>query len=297
VGLAGALGFAVLAAIGPERWLVRRIIAALLGAVAIAGMFYGRSNVVQVEPRPVMMAERAGQKVFDHGQLDRVLARFVDEHGMVDYQGLKAERQLLDEYVGQLASASPRSAPELFPTDDDRMAYWLNAYNALIMRAVIDHYPIGSVSDIMAAHGVFSRLYFPVGGAKMSLDDIEKGILLEEFDDARVHFALTCASMSCPRIDRHAFTGDGLDARLDQEGRDFLSSRDGVQVDAARGVVRLSKYFDWYGDDFGPDRLAFVGRYLPAEAAAALASITKPRIEYLDYDWRLNDQAATWRAR
>lgn len=266
-------------------------------ALLVAGNQYGHAETTHVTARPTPVRVEAGRQVFDHAQLDAVLARFVDEQGMVDYRALAADRGGLDEYVGQLAGASPRSAPELFPTEADRTAYWINAYNALILRAIIDHYPVGSVKDVMAAHGIFSRLYFPVGGHKLTLDDIEKGILLKEVHDPRVHFALTCASMSCPRLDRRAFHAADLSERLDHEGRDLLRSPDGIEIDGARGVVRLSSYFEWYRSDFGDDPLAFVRPYLDDAQRAALDRLEAPAIEYLPYDWRLNDAGASWRAR
>jgi hypothetical protein len=297
-GVLASLGLVALAIGGRLSWRRAGLGAAVIVALVATGSLYGCSETVRVERRPVATAPAPdGTRAFDHGAFDRVLARFVDEHGMVDYLGLKANRGLLDEYVGQLASASPRSNPDLFPTPEHRTAYWINAYNALMLRAVVDHYPVRSVKDIRAAHGVFNRLHFPVGGQAMTLDDIEKGILLVEFDDPRVHFALTCASMSCPRLDRRAFHADGLSARLDGKGREFLRSPDGIRLDADRSTVFLSKYFDWYADDFGDDHLAFVAPYLTAEQQATLARIPAPRVAHLDYDWRLNDQAAPWHAR
>jgi hypothetical protein len=269
--------------------------ASLAGLLLVAGTQYGCARNVAVTPAPVQERVEDGQAVFDHARFDQVLERFVDERGMVDYAALEADRAALDEYVGQLATASPRSNPELFPTREHQMAYWINAYNALMMHAVIESYPIKSVTDIMVAHGVFSRMHFTVGGDRMTLDDIEKGILLKEFDDAaRAHFALTCASMGCPRLQRTAWRAQGLDARLDEAGRIFLRSRHGVQLDPERNTVRLSSYFKWYPNDFGPDHRAFVRPYLDEEMRRVLDGMDEPRIEHLSYDWRLNDANAAW---
>ena len=262
-----------------------------------SGTHYGCSRMVDVSPAPVQRSVEQGRTVFDHGKLDEALSRFVDDRGMVAYVSLQRNRAALDRYVGQLASASPRSHPELFPTKDHELAYWLNAYNALMLRAVIDHYPVESVTDIMIAHGVFKRLHFPVGGTNMTLDDVEKGIVLEQFDAARAHFGLTCASMGCPRLQRRAWRAENLQTRLDEAGRAFLNSPYGVELDAKRNVVRLTSYFKWYSDDFGSDHVAFVRRYLNAERQQVLDSIHEPTIEYIEYDWRLNDAGAAWAAR
>ncbi|MBI4511626.1 MAG: DUF547 domain-containing protein [Deltaproteobacteria bacterium] len=293
MGASGAVGIALLTASGKiprKRGALGTFAVALL---LVTGTLYGCARTVEVKALAVSTQSVAGKNVFSHEKLDGLLATYVNARGMVDYHGLKANRALLDEYVGQVASASPRSAPELFPTEADRMAYWINAYNALMLRAVIDHYPIQSVADILVAHGVFSRLKFPVGGESLTLDDIEKGILLKEFGDPRVHFALTCASMSCPKIDREAFRGQNLSERLDAEGRDFLRSPSGVQVGPG-AVVRLTSYFKWYASDFGPDPIAFVRRYLDGEKLRALDALSQPHVEHMSYDWRLNDAAAPW---
>jgi len=234
--------------------------------------------------------------VFSHAAYDAVLSGYVNEFGMVDYKRLLENRTALDDYVEQLAGSSPESEPGLFPSKEHEMAYWINAYNALMMRAVLDHYPIDSVTEIKVAHGVFSRINYPVGGKRMTLDDIEKGVLLKDFDDPRVHWALTCASLSCPRIDQKAFVADNLSERLDEEARKFLQSSRAVVIDASEGKVRVSKYFDWYGKDFGGDAIAYIKPFLAEAQTAELAKIAAPSVGFMDYDWRLNDQNKTWAA-
>ena len=234
--------------------------------------------------------------VFSHGDFDAVLSEYVNEFGMVDYKRLRENREVCDRYIAQLAGSSPVSDPALFPTREHEMAYWMNAYNALMMRAVLDHYPVDSVADIKVAHGVFSRINFPVGGKRMSLDDIEKGVLLKEYDDPRVHWALTCASMSCPRIDQRAFRAENLNERLDREARNFLGSTRAVVVDVKEQRVRVSKYFDWYGKDFGGDAIAYIKPFLSEAQRSKLVKIANPKVSYMDYDWRLNDQNKSWAA-
>lgn len=274
---------------------------AIIESVALAlvlgtGLLYGTAREVRVATAEIPLRATERGPVFDHELLDEVLRRFVTDRGMVRYGALQSDREKLDRYVGQLAAASPASDPEHFPTDADEIAYWSNAYNALMIRAVVDHYPIGSVTEIAAAHGVFNRLHFPVGGERLTLDGIEKGILLQDYDEPRVHFVLTCASMSCPRIDRRAFHAEELDERLDEEGRKFLNSPLGLRLDPDRNVVQLSKYFDWYASDFRPDPLTFVRPFLEPPKQKALDGVLAQdsSVEFMDYDWRLNDAAAPW---
>ncbi len=261
-----------------------------------------KPNIAPAAPKQtaeVVSTADQGEKqmaVFSHADYDAMLSTYVNDVGMVDYKNLLANRIALDQYVEQLAGSSPRSAPELFPTKEHQMAYWINAYNALMMRSVLDHYPVDSVTDIKVAHGVFTRIKYPVGGTRMSLDDIEKGILLKEFNDPRVHWTLTCASMSCPRIDRHAFVAKGLSERLDQEARNFLQSTRAVVIDKDENVVHVSKYFDWYGSDFGGDAIAYITPYLSESQKSQLAMLNNPKVSFKDYDWRLNDQNKQWAA-
>ncbi len=245
----------------------------------------------KVDAKPSPQTEKA---VFTHQTWTKVLETVVDDRGLVDYQRLVENRAGLDNYVGQIAASSPISHPQLFPTKDDKIAYWINAYNALMILAVVDHYPIDSVTKIKVAHGVFKRLTFPVGGQAMTLDGIEKGILLKQYPDPRIHFALTCASISCPYLDRSAFTAAGLSKRLQREGRHFLNSADGVVLDIKGGTLKLSRYFKWYGSDFGTDPKKFIRPYLTATRQQLLDQLANARIEYLPYDWRLNDKGRAW---
>ncbi len=279
----------------------RAVIRALLvGVAAIAYASCTETTKVEAES-PITRVERDGSvksQAFSHEVFDAVLAQVVDDDGMVDYAGRLQNRSDLDRYVGQLAAASPNSHPDLFPTENHEMAYWINAYNALMLRAVIDNYPIKSVTDIMVAHGVFRRLKFPVGVESMTLDDIEKGTLLERYDHLAddLHWSLTCASMGCPRLEQSAYSASGLRERLKHAGRVYLNSPAGVQINTQTGVVRIARYFDWYGDDFGDDHLGYIRPFLTEERRAALDRIDEPEIEFIDYDWRLNDAGAEWAA-
>ena len=262
--------------------------------IACLAISWGCVEHASVEAKPIGGAVVNG--IFDHQRWNKVLASFVNDRGLVDYQRLAKHRQDLDHYVGQLATASPVSHPKMFPTREHKIAYWINAYNALMVRAVVDHYPIKSVTEIKVAHGVFRRLTFPVGGRAMTLDDIEKGVLLKKYKDARIHFALTCASLSCPYLDTSAYVAKGLSRRLDKEGRHFLNSPDGIQFDSAGNRLRLSRYFEWYAKDFAPSPRVFIQRYLNADNKKTFAKFQNAPIDYLPYDWRLNDSRASWAA-
>ncbi|MBW1879899.1 MAG: DUF547 domain-containing protein, partial [Deltaproteobacteria bacterium] len=193
--------------------------------------------------------------------------------------------------LARIAHTSPKSHPELFPTRDDALAFWINAYNALALQAVVDAYPTQSVTEVLPDWGFFNRLEYQVGGTAMTLDDIEKGDLLREWSEVpEVHWALTCASMGCPRLDRSAWQAEGIRARLHQEGVTYLNSDAGARIDPASGTVVLTRYFEWYADDFGGDALAYIRPFLTDERRAMLDAIASSTVVYLDYDWRLNDR-------
>jgi len=145
-------------------------------------------------------------KKFDHHLFTNVLRQFVGEQGRVDYAQLKANPNTLNAYLAQLAEVSPESQPELFPTRADQLAYWINAYNAFVLKGVLDKYPITTVWQ--ADVGLFfKRRRFVAGGKRYSLDDIEHRILRARFGESRIHFAINCASASCPVLPAAAFEG------------------------------------------------------------------------------------------
>lgn len=220
-----------------------------------------------------------------------VLARYVD-NGVVDYARWQADdppawRRFLD----WLAEAEPGRW-----SLDDRRAFWINAYNARTIAGVLDRYPIDSVKDVGflggRLRGFFGRREHPVAGEERTLDEIEKEILLAPpLWDARIHWALNCASRSCPRLRPEPYRADELDRQLDFQARTFLNSPEGHRLDPDAGELRLSRIFDWYAEDFeraaGSIR-AYAARYLTGAAGEA-ARDNEVEIRFLDYDWDLND--------
>lgn len=242
----------------------------------------------------------AASEAFDSSAYARVLKQHVTPEGRVHYAALKQQPADLEAFLQQLAAHSPENSPELFPTRAAQMAYWINAYNAFVVHAVVKSYPAGSVRDLKFGFGLlfFKRARFVAGGKKYSLDDIEHGILRARYADPRVHFALNCASTSCPPLRREPYRPDTLDPQLDAAARDFIRREENVWM---RGdVLFLSKIFDWYREDFlktlaregikEPSVVDYVLRYLPAPLAQRVRQ-EKPRVEFYDYDWSLNDAA------
>jgi len=280
-----------------------------LALALLALLAAGCARTIHPLQRPNRSAEPPAR--FSHEALDRVLRRFVDDQGLVDYAGLAASPFVLGTYLGQLAAWSPASHPALFPREADRLAYWLNAYNAVALRLVLEHHPIGSVMDVETAWwtplapagaGFFYGQRFPLGGRSTSLHGLENRIVRRGFPDPRTHFALNCASLGCPVLPREAFDPARLEAQLARETRAFLAAPLNFRVDDGARVAQLSAIFEWYADDFTrwqearggtPGLLGFVADHAGPEAARAArrAAARGFDVRFLAYDWRLNDRA------
>jgi len=241
---------------------------------------------------------------FSHALFDSILQARVDAAGRVDYAGLQAERARLDAYVDSLGRVSPRSAPRRFATRDHALAYWINAYNAFVLRGVIDAYPVSSVSDIGGLEGFFGAQTHLAGGEKLTLDGIEHGIIRPEYRDPRIHFAVNCGAASCPPLGPRAYTGDDLDAQLEAALRAFARNPQHVRL-GADGRLHLSKILEWYGQDFAdwfpadrepapesPSVVDYLLPYLPGDAAEKVRGSPDLDIVFDEYDWSLNGQGA-----
>lgn len=254
----------------------------------------------------VQSGDTVAQTQIDYEPFERVLASYVDEHGYVDYAGLKKNPIDLDTFIGQISQISPASHPALFPTREAKLAYWINAYNAWMLRLVVDHYPVKKVTSIgLIPHGVFLWRRIQLGGRKMSLRHLENEIIRKQFGDPRIHFALNCASIGCPRLPQEIFHPERLDEQLEAAAREFNNQDRYVRVEAASGRLVLSKIFDWYAKDFISEENGrsnrkvrkvtiqdYVWRYLSPARRRKLAGMEKVHIVFRDYDWGLNDQAA-----
>jgi len=216
---------------------------------------------------------------FPHEIFDAALEGRVDEAGLVDYAAISADRSKLDEYVGYLALASPENHPELFPTREDQLAYWINAYNALAITAVIDRPGLVSVNDNKV--DFFYATRYPVGGRKLDLYRMEKGVVRPTFDDPRIHFALNCQSGGCPRLPQDTFPSRGLDTVLDAVTTEFVTNPAKVKIDGT--TVSVSQIFEWYAEDFESSggAVGFVRKYRSDVPDGATLG------PYIPYDWTL----------
>ncbi|GAA4401718.1 DUF547 domain-containing protein [Nibrella viscosa] len=223
----------------------------------------------------------------NHFAFDQLLQKHVNERGLVDYMGLKAAEKPFNDYLNLLSQNPPSDQW----SQSEQMAYWINAYNAFTVKLILDHYPVESIKDIGPpiqipfVYTPWTKKFFTIGGTKMSLDNIEHGILRKQFNDPRIHFALVCAAMSCPRLRNEAYTSDKLNQQLDDQGHHFLNNPAKNKISADQAA--LSKYFDWYKGDWqenGQSVVTWVNRY------SAVKITNNTPISYLDYNWSLNEQ-------
>ena len=236
-------------------------------------------------PRP------AGPKV-DHGAFDRLLRAHVDAEGGVDYAALMGDASCLDGYLDMLAAA---------PFDrlgrHEKLALLINAYNAFTLRLILDHWDEGRLNSIkqIPARRRWSDRRWRVGEHTWSLNDVEHEQIRANFQEPRIHFALVCAAWSCPRLRNEAYRADRLAEQLDDQTRQAHAHPRWYQFDAQRGVVRLTRLYDWYGADFlkvADSVLDYAARYDPALQAAVDAG-RPPRVEWIHYDWKLNLSQST----
>ncbi len=256
----------------PRRLLARSVLAGSLVACL--------ASAVPVEPAEALDLPRAG--AFPHEAFTEVLSKYVDTTGRVDYKGLLASRAALDGYVAYVGLVSPARNPDLFPTVSDSEAYYINGYNALAITGVIDRPGIKSVND--PGLGFFVTTRYTVGGERINLHDLENRVIRPAFHDPRLHFALNCQSVGCPRLPQAAYDPQKLEAELEAGAREFCTNPTKVYVDSA-GAWHISQLFEWYKDDFSSSGgvVAFIdahGGTLPANA----------KVEFIPYDWTLSAQ-------
>jgi len=246
---------------------------------------------------------------FSHKAFEALLREYVTPAGHVDYGRWHAHRESvgqLDAYLAAVSRFSPENAAHRFPERNDELAYWMYGYNAYVIKAVLDRWPLSSVTDVKApievikGMGFFYQLRFSFGGEYLSLLGVENNKIRARYRDARIHFVLNCASESCPVARPELPTGDELEELMTRAAEEFVNNPDNVSVNHDRKTVFLSSIFKWYKKDFIND-LRAKGR--PAErglidyvAGLAMGSLQADlnradgyNIEFRDYDWSLNE--------
>jgi|CXWL01.1.fsa_nt_gi hypothetical protein len=238
----------------------------------------------------------AGASTASHALLSAVLADHV-KGGQVNYTALKSDPRL-PRYLAQLAATDPAA----LASDPERLALWLNAYNAYTLKLIVDRGPVGSITEVGTGGLTLGTLlkttawdirFAEVGGRTYTLNEIEHEVIRAQFNDARAHFALNCASGSCPILRSEAYEAGRLDEQLDAQGRLFLRDSTRNRFDLPTKTAHLSSIFKWYGKDFGADdrsALLAASKFAAPEVRQAIeAAPAAWTVKFLAYDWTLND--------
>jgi len=252
------------------------------------------------------------QNSFNHQTFDSVLQNYVDKQGRVNYQAIKQER-LLGRYLDQLKNVESRE----FETwsEKEKMAFWINAYNAVTLAGIIKNYPIeyGNLiararfpkNSIRQIGGFWDTVFIQIMNQDISLNEIEHEILRKKYQDPRIHAVLVCAAIGCPILENRAFYPEDLDDRLDEANRHFINNPDKVKLDKDKNILYLSSIMDWYKQDYllsssenkfyehYPEDIRgvieFVLGYVEDEKKEFILA-NHPKVKFLDYDWTLNEQ-------
>ncbi|MBA2664372.1 MAG: DUF547 domain-containing protein [Bradymonadaceae bacterium] len=230
-------------------------------------------------------AEMAGDAdVIDHAPFEALLNKYVDRRGMVAYgrwHGDSADRAALASYVKQVGEAKLDAKSK-----SARLAFYINAYNALVLDAIISKWPVESV---MKLDGFFNKDVHTVAGQKMTLDDLEHNkVIRVQFDEPRIHFVLVCAAKSCPRLRTSAMTHANLEQNLEAATREFVPQATRVEGN----TVYTTQLFNWFRQDFEKHSgsiEAYIARYVSAEQAKVL-QLGSATVEFTEYDWAINKQ-------
>jgi len=231
----------------------------------------------------ILLVPQHSSALVDHGPWSTLLARYVDAHGRVAYRDLQTkDRAAFDAYLATLAHTQTDGM-----TEAEEKAFWINAYNAVIVNGILQGY---TAESLLGRKRLFSWFTVRIAGKDRTPDEIEHQILRKKFADPRVHFTIVCASSSCPQLRREAYVAERLDTQLDEATRAFL--RDPVRNHLAGHPIALSRIFEWFAIDFvnsAGSVVAFVRRFVP-EDQRALLPLSDGELHYLEYDWTRNAQ-------
>lgn len=222
----------------------------------------------------LMFAASLNAATPNHQLWEALLQKHVNyQAGTVNYKGFKADKAKLDAYLTELETHTPQSDW----SRNQKLAYWINVYNAYTIKLIVDNYPLKSIRDLDKP---WDRKFIKLGGTSYSLNQVENDILRKY--TSKIHFAVNCASISCPPLYHHAFTADNVNSYLNRLTRNFLTNPKRTVVSGSS--VKVSKIFDWYSADFKTDGsiIPYLNKYLDPDLPA------NAEVSYLDYNWNLN---------
>lgn len=227
------------------------------------------SSTLQKPPKPSL----------SHDIFDGLLKKYVNAKGRVNYDGMKQEKQQLAEYIMILQNNPPQKSW----SKNKQMAYWINLYNAFTIQKIVARYPVASIMDLEGGN-IFDKATIDIGGKNYTLNQIEKEMLLRQFREPRVHFAVNCAAASCPPLLSGAWTEANIQKNYEKMTKAFINNPSYNKV--STNFMEISKIFEWYADDFGGSNnlINYFNKY------ANIKIKSSAKVRYLEYDWKLNRQ-------
>lgn len=227
----------------------------------------------------------------DHASFDALLQKYVNDEGLVNYKDWKAnDEQTVRDYVQMLSKVDPTTLNR-----NEKLAYWINAYNALTIQGILEYYPLKSIKDKVSytlGFSIWDDYFMNIQGQDYSLNNIEHQIL-RKMDEPRIHFAIVCASIGCPELRNSAYTGANIEEQLQEEAVGFFAGDRNFQLDKEAKIAKISSILEWFGEDFGgtdESKLLFIKPFLQNAEDQAFLEQEGLSIEYLHYDWNLNEQ-------
>jgi hypothetical protein len=217
------------------------------------------------------------QKI-SHEKFDKLLHKYVTDDGFVNYKGFKSD-PLFNQYLSELSNHPPQKSWSA----NDKLAYWINAYNAFTIKLITDNYPVKSIKDIGGTFGSpWDIEFIQIGGKTYNLSQIEHEILRKQFNEPRIHFAIVCASISCPKLRNEAYVPEKLNAQLNDQAKNFINDPSKNIITA--NSLKLSQIFNWFKSDFTKNGslIDFLNKYSKVKISPTA------KITYLKYNWNLN---------
>lgn len=228
----------------------------------------------------------AGTSPPSHQPWNELLQQHVHANGNVDYKGFIKDKAKLQRYLNLLSNNPPDKKTW---SEAEQLAYWINAYNAFTVKLIIDNYPVKSITDlhprlyVPGMNTVWHKKFFKIGSKEASLDEIEHQILRKQFNEPRIHFAINCASVSCPPLRNEAYTAAKLDKQLDEQARQYINNPAHNKITPNKIVV--SQIFNWFKEDFTKkgSLIDYLNKYSKTRINPGA------EIDHMKYDWSLNE--------
>ena len=275
-------------------------IISVLALASYANLANSSQTSVRANPPTTEKSAVAVKQSFNYRDYAEVLQTYVNDEGLVDYEGLQANREQLDRFNQSLGQVTPQIYKSW--SEAEQIAFLSNAYNSFTLQSIIDQQPLkDSIRDI---RGVWNRRKFNLAGEEVTLDNIEHDTIRKDFNEPRIHVALVCAAISCPPLRNEPYVAEKLDAQLNDQTAKFAQSVHGFKLDRQDNRVYLSSIFKWYGKDFietygvddrfdGNEQQRAVLNYFSNQLNPQDVQFIEQgdyKVKYLDYDWSLNKQ-------